>query len=247
MGVGVSVKNKLLAGNVGDLPVYTAVVGLSLVHAAVGACVTDRPGLCGITLSVAGVDRVRPVPGHSELSWVSSYEMHTVVDGGNMRASDQHSLPSVKSAGVLNVDTVLDGTTNNLLAVLGHFAHFRENRVKAEHAEVSVCEDTCVSDTCVATFAELGKGYKGLTAHAWKDDCVEAERTKLATVGRLCRGSKRAADRQGSAVTQVSEGMGIRSATDGAAGVEYGLGVGAQGVHCLGSDDQLCLMFLRRR
>jgi hypothetical protein len=107
--------------------------------------------------------------------------------------------------------------------VLRHLAHLRENRVKAEHAEVSMCEDACVSDTCVASFAELGKGYKGLTAHARMDDCVEAERTKLPTVGRLCRGSKRAADRQGSAVTQVSEVMGIRSATDGAAGVEYGL------------------------
>ena len=106
--------------------------------------------------------------------------MHTVVDRGNMRASDQQSLPSVKSPGVLNVDTVLDSTTNNLLAVLGYLAHFRENRVKAEHAEVCVCEDACVSDTRVATFTELGKGHKGLTAHTWKDDCVEAERTKLA-------------------------------------------------------------------
>ena len=105
----------------------------------------------------------------------------------------------------MNVDSVLDSTTNNLLAVLGHFAHFRENRVKAEHAVVSVFEDACVSDTRVATFTELGKGDKSLTAHARKEDCVEAERTKLATVGRLCRGSKRAAYGQGSAVTQVSE------------------------------------------
>lgn len=172
--MGVGIENPLLTRKGGGDAMNTMVVGPGLVHAAVGAGGTDWTRLPSILCGVCGIGGVLLVPGHGDRAWVSSNQMHVVVERGNNIACDQQGSPRPKSAGFLNVDTVLDGTTNDFVTRARKITELRKDGVQAEHAEVGVSEHSSVADTGVASFAELREGHKGLGTHAVDDDGVKS-------------------------------------------------------------------------
>jgi hypothetical protein len=60
------------------------------------------------------------------------------------------------SLGGSQVDSLLDGTTHDLVSVFGHELVSRENSVETEHAEAIGGEDASVLCASRATSTELG-------------------------------------------------------------------------------------------
>lgn len=116
MGMGVCIERPLLARVLRGDAMHAVVIGPSLSHSAVDTRGADRTGQLSIKGCEASVNGVRLVPGHCRRAWVSGDEVHVVIQRGNRIACDQQASPRLKSAGFLNVDTIEDGTTNNLCA-----------------------------------------------------------------------------------------------------------------------------------
>jgi hypothetical protein len=108
-------------------------------------------------------------------------------------------------------------------------------------------EETEELFTGVATFAKLGEGDESLVTQTGNDEGVETERTELAAVRRLGGSAEGSADLERSTGAKISEIMKIGRAADGAAEIENDSRLRVQVVHCLGADDKLGGILLRRR
>jgi hypothetical protein len=82
----------------------------------------------------------------------------------------------------LYVETVLDGTMDNVDSILGNQADFSEDVFYLENPKVRMGDETYQLFTGVATLAELGERDESLVTQTVNDDGVETERTKLAAV-----------------------------------------------------------------
>jgi hypothetical protein len=162
----VSIERELLAGNSWLGTMLSIAVGTSQVHSAINVGETDRTWDGGILRGIAGVDRVLLVPGLCGWVRMSGDQMNVVVDWGKFIACDQQAFPWRESGRHLHVNTLLDGTTGNLLTAFSYELDGREDGVEMEHTEVSSGEDTYMLDTSAATSAELGEGDERLVSES---------------------------------------------------------------------------------